>query len=134
MDNINSDCHKWVGLFSNFQILLGFCGLRDKDYFLSYDVLQDGRIVLIPLEDECLVDATLKPIRILAKVDKIWILDPDPNVVHPWWDLWVVGKKPLRELEWDPREWKWLPTSYFGEDVRPKPFFQYSVRLGREML
>ena len=134
MDSTHSNCHKWVGLFSNFQILLGVRGLRDKDSFLSYDVLQDGRLVLIPLEDECLVDATLKPIRILAKVDKIWILDPDPNVVHPWWDLWVVGKKPLCELEWDPGEWKWLPTSDFGEDVRPKPFFQYSVRLGREML
>ena len=31
----------------------------------------------------------------VAKVDKIWILDPYPNIVHPWWDLWVVGKKPL---------------------------------------
>ena len=56
---------------------------------------------MIPLEDECLAEATLKPIRILAKVDNIWILDPNPNVVHPWWDLWVVGKKPLCELEWD---------------------------------
>ena len=51
------------------------------------------------LEDECLAEATLKPIRILAKVDKIWILDPDCNVVRPWWDLWVVGKKTLCELE-----------------------------------
>ena len=41
MDNIHSNCHNWVGLFSNFQILLGVCGLRDKDSFLSYDVLQD---------------------------------------------------------------------------------------------
>ena len=90
--------------------------------------------MLIQLEDECLVEAIVKPIRILAKLDKIWILDLDPNVVHPWGDLWVVGKKPLCELEWDPREWKWLPTSYFREDVRPKPFFHYSVRLGREML
>ena len=74
---------------------------------MSYDVSQDGRLVLIPLEDECLVDhATLKPIRILANVHKIWIEDPDPNVVHPWWDLWVEGKKPLHELEWDPGEWK----------------------------
>ena len=42
MDNINSDCHKWVGSFSNFQILLGVCGLRDNDSFLSYNALQDG--------------------------------------------------------------------------------------------
>ena len=34
----------------------------------------------------------------VAKVDKIWTLDPYPNVVHPWQDLWVVGKKPLCKL------------------------------------
>ena len=62
-DNILSNCHKWVGLFSNFQILLGVCDLGDDDTFLSYDVLQDGRIGMIPLEDECLVESTLKPIR-----------------------------------------------------------------------
>ena len=40
-DNIFSNCHKWVGLFSNFQVLLGVRGLRDDDTFLSYDVLLD---------------------------------------------------------------------------------------------
>ena len=70
-DNILSNCHKWVGLFSNFQVLLGVCGLRDDDTFLSNNVLQDGRLGMIPREDECLAKATLKPIKILAKVDKI---------------------------------------------------------------
>ena len=36
MDSTHSNCHKWVGLFSNFQILLGVRGLRDKDSSLSY--------------------------------------------------------------------------------------------------
>ena len=85
MDNIRSNCHKWVELFSDFHILLGVCGLRDNDTFLHYDVLQDGLLGMIPLEDECLAEATLKLIRILAKVDKIWILEHNPNVVHPWW-------------------------------------------------
>ena len=84
---------------------------------------------MIPLEDECLVEAKLKPVTILAKVDKIWIIDPDPNVVNPLWDLWVAEKNPLCELIWDPREWTWLPTSYFGEDVRLIPFFKCSIRL-----
>ena len=43
------------------------------------------------MEDEYLDEDTLKPIIILTKVDKIWILNPDPNDVHPWWDLCVVG-------------------------------------------
>ena len=89
-DNIFSNCHKWVGLFSNFQVLLGVCGLRDDYTFLGYDVLQDGRSGMIPREDEYLVEATLKPIIILAKVDKVWVPDLYPNDVHPWWDLWVV--------------------------------------------
>ena len=53
---------------SNFHILLGVCGLRDNGAFSSYDVLQDGRVGMIPLEDECLVEATLKLIRFLATV------------------------------------------------------------------
>ena len=89
---------------------------------------------MIPQEDECLVQATLKPIRIIAKVDKIWILDLDPNIDHSWWDLWAVGRKPLRELKWDPGEWKWLPTSYCGEEFKPILFLQYSVRLRREII
>ena len=89
---------------------------------------------MIPLEDECLVEAKLKPVTILAKVDKIWIIDPDPNVVNPWLDLWLLGKKLVCELEWDPMEWTWLPTSCLGEDVRTILVFQYSVRLGKEMI
>ena len=54
---------------------------------------------------------------LLAKEDKVWVLDLDPNDVHPWWDLWVMGKKPLCELEWDPREWKWLPNQNLGRMV-----------------
>ena len=63
-------------------------------------VLHDGRLGTIPLEDECLAKATLKPITIITKVDTTWILYLDPNIVHPWWDLWVMGKKLLCELEW----------------------------------
>ena len=66
---------------------------------LSYDVLQDGRLGMITQEDESLATTILKPIRILAKVEKGWVLDPNPDDVHPWWDLWVVGKKSLCELE-----------------------------------
>ena len=95
-----------MGLFSKFQVLLGVHGLRDVDTFLSYDVLHDGRLRMIPQEDECLAEAILKPIRILAKVDRVWVLDPYPTDGHSWWDIWVVGEKPLGELEWDLRKWK----------------------------
>ena len=59
MDNIRSNCHKWVELFSDFHILLGVCGLRDNDTFLIYDVLHDGRLGMIHLEDECMGEVTL---------------------------------------------------------------------------
>ena len=57
---------------------------------------------MIPQEDECLVEAILKPIKILAKVDKIWVVDPDSNDVHLWWDLWVVRKN--HYLNWNGTE------------------------------
>ena len=40
---------------------------------------------------------TLKLLRILVEVDKIWIIDLGPNVT-PLWNLWVVRKKLLYEL------------------------------------
>ena len=67
----------------------------------------------------------LKPIRILAKVDKIWIHNPNPIVVHPLWDLWVVGGKSL--CEWDPWEWEWLPIPYYREDNKPISILKYFV-------
>ena len=60
-----------MGLFSNFHILLGVWHLRDNGAFLSYDVLQDGQLGRIPLDNECLVEATLKLVRTLAKLDNI---------------------------------------------------------------
>ena len=71
----------------------------------------------------CLVKTTLKLVRIVVEVDKIQVIDPDPNVVNPLWDLWIVGEKPLCEFSWDLGEWTWLSTSYFGENVWPIPFF-----------
>ena len=49
-----------------FHILLGVGGLIDNGTFLSYNVQHDDT-----LEDEWFTEATLKHIRILAKVDKL---------------------------------------------------------------
>ena len=52
--NLLSNFHKWVGLFLNFYILLGVWGLKANGAFLSYYVLEDGKLGRIPLEKECL--------------------------------------------------------------------------------
>ena len=52
---------------------------RANNTFLSYVVLQDGRLGMITREDECLATAIVKPITNLAKVDKGWVLDPNPE-------------------------------------------------------
>ena len=64
-----------MGLFLNFHILLRLRGLGDNGAFLSYDVLQDGQLRRISLEDECLAEAseaTLKPIRIRMAAKLVW--------------------------------------------------------------
>ena len=58
----------WWDYFQMSRFYLEFVALKTMILALSYDVLQDGRLGMIPREDECLVEAILKPIRILAKV------------------------------------------------------------------
>ena len=43
-----------------------------------------------------------KPIRVVAKIGNVCIVDPHPKKVYPLWNIWVCGSKPLLELEWDP--------------------------------
>ena len=68
-----------------------------------------------------------KPIKVVAKTGKVCVIDPHPNKVNPFWDIWVCGSKPLLELEWGPSEWWWIDDN--GKMVS---FFDYSVKLGRE--
>ena len=48
-----------------------------------------------------------KPIRVVAKIGNVCIVDPHPKKVYPLWNIWVCGSKPLLELEWDPTKWWW---------------------------
>ena len=49
--------------------------------------------------------------------------------------LLIVGfpKKPLHNLNWDPADYQWKQAS-FGRNGKHLEFFQYSVKLGRNLL
>ena len=49
-------------------------------------------------------------------------------------DLWVYETKPINRILWDAGEWKWQIRSAQGMLGKQIPFFQYSVKMGREML
>ena len=61
-------------------------------------------------------------------------MNPHPNDVNNLSDLWVYETKPIDRLLWDLGEWKWqirLAQGLLGKQIL---FFQYSVKMGREIL
>ena len=46
------------------------------------------------------------------------------------WKLWVLAKRPLFRLDWDPIDYQWT-NPYTGNKFN---FFQYSVQFGRHVL
>ena len=124
----------WYGMFSSLNVLLGVRGYKNSHDCLYFDVLRSGRLHSIVMEDEVVSQGSMLPVRILWKNDKKWMLNPHPNDINNLSELWVYENKPIDKLLWDPNEWKWqsiLPQGMLGKQI---PFFQYSVKMGRELL
>ena len=124
----------WYGMFSSLHVLLGVRGYKNSHQCLYFDVLPSGRLHSLFVEDEIVTRGNRLSIRVLWKKDKKWILNPHPNDVNNLSDLWVYETKPIDRLLWDPSEWKWQIRSMQGMLGKQIPFFQYSVKMGREML
>ena len=119
--------HVWYGAFSSFNVLIGARAYTSNESFLAYIIVSEGKLQWVSMEDDLLNLVEWKPIRVVAKTGKVCIIDPHPEKVNPFWDIWVCDSKPLLELEWDPTEWWWRDAN--GKMVS---FFDYSVKLGRE--
>ena len=96
--------HVWYEAFSSINVLIGARGYTFNESFLAYVLLLDGNLHWVSIEDDLLKIVEWKPIRVVAKKGKVCIIDPHPNNVDLFWDIWVCGSEPLLELEWDPTE------------------------------
>ena len=119
----NNFNHRWVGVFLRLKVLLVVNGyLDDKAYrFLELDETNQ-----LSQLGEMMIDysyAIEHKIRIIGYTDSKWYIDPMIEEIRPHWNLWVLAKKPLFILDWDPIDYQWT-NSYTGNKFN---FFQYSV-------
>jgi hypothetical protein len=72
-------------------------------------------------------------VRILHHKQKSWLLDPPMEKLDGMGKMWIFGCKPLIRLQWDIGEFFWqIPSN--SSTYRSIPFFQYTVKLGRQNL
>ena len=68
---------------------------------LAYVIVSEGKLQWVSMEDDLLNLVEWKPITVVAKKEKVCIIDPHLKNVNPLWDIWFYGCKPSLELEWD---------------------------------
>ena len=68
-----------------------------------------------------------------CKIRKKWFLDLPFQECLLYCSLWVFQKIPLHNLDWDPVGNQWKKPSV-GGNGKHLEFFQYSVKLGRNLL
>ena len=61
-----------------------------------------------------------------------WVLDPDPQNVNSFWRIWIMERRPISILTWDPRELYW--KVWMQDHIKYVPFFQYSMKIVRKIL
>lgn len=51
---------------------------------------------------------TLQMVRVVTYDGIKWMVDPMPSQVQPFWKLWVLERKSLERLQWDPGGFFWM--------------------------
>ena len=104
-----------------------------KSLMVYFDVFSYGRLHSIFIEDDVATQGSMLPICILWKNGKKQILKPHPNDIISLFKLCFYENKSIDHLLWDLGEWKWQITSTQGIVGKQIPFFQYFVKMGREL-
>ena len=126
----NNANHRWVGVFSRLEVLLAVKGYSDDKTYRFFEVDETNQLSQSP---EMVIDypyAIEHKIRVIGYADRKWYIDPMIEEIRPHWKLWVLAKKPIFKLDWDPLDYQWADP-YMGNKFN---FFQYSVQLGRHVL
>ena len=79
------------------------------------------------------MSANVSAIRVVARSGKKWFLDLPFQECLWCCSLCVFQKKPLYNLDWDPTDYQWKKPNASGNGKHLE-FFQYSVKLGRNLL
>ena len=76
--SVEDNPYAWFGMFSLLDVLLGVRAINKHGDTLFYDVTQEGRLELTPIEDEVLQLASPKRARVIVHSDSQWHLDALP--------------------------------------------------------
>ena len=126
----NNSNHIWVGVYSRLEVLLVVKGYSDDKTYRSFEVDEANQLTQ---SGEMRIDypyAMEHKIRVIGYADRKWYIDPMIEEIKTHWKLWVLAKKPVFRLEWDPIDYQWTDP-FTGNKFN---FFQYSVQLGRHVL
>ena len=126
----NNTNHRWIGVFSRLEVLLAVKGYSNDKTYRLFEVDETNQL---SQSGEMVIDypyAIEHKIRIIGYADRKWYIDPMIEEIRTHWKLWVLAKRPVFRLDWDPIDYHWTDP-YTGNKFN---FFQYSVQLGRHVL
>ena len=123
----------WYGMFSTLNILIGARLYDQNGSIYFYEVLDNGRLILVDEESQIMLAAKQLPVRVIARLDKNIYIDPSPLIVNFSSHISVLDSKPIDDLQWDPADYGWK-LSISDSSTKILPFFKYSVAFGRNFM
>ena len=99
----SSSDHRWARVFSRFEyscLLRGIQRIRPTSFLRwmkQINCLNQGEMATrYPYTIE-------HKIRVIEYADRKWYIDP---LIRAHWNLWVLAKKPVFKLDWDPVDYQ----------------------------
>ena len=124
----------WMGAFTRLEVLVAVRACSASGRCLFYEVQDTGCLHQVETEAPEVADCVFQRIRVLGISGRSFVIDPGLEVLESGiWRLWAWECRPLARVQWDPGEWFWrVPRT--AADAPEVPFFQYTARLGRQIL
>ena len=129
---IRSSTQKWVGLFTPLDVLIGVKVYIGEEVCMTFDVQDDGRLTFTHKETNLFSFCLHTKVRVFANDGSNWVLNTDPQNVNSFWRIWIMERRPISRLTWDPRELYW--KVWVQDQIKHVPFFQHFVKRGRKIL
>ena len=90
----------WYGMFSTLNILIGARLYDQNGSIYFYEVLDNGRLILVDEESQIMLAAKQLPVRVIARLDKNIYIDLSPLIVNFSSHILVLNSKPIDDLQW----------------------------------